>query len=68
MDASKPAAEPAALKNEWTTTAIHIPKRTLLLLRTAAFHRAQKHGGRISVSKLVTEIVESHREELEREI
>ena len=53
---------------EWSTTAIHLPKNTLKLLKLAAFHRAQKHGGRMSVSKLVTEIIESHRKELEQNI
>jgi hypothetical protein len=53
---------------EWSTTAIHLPKTTLNLLKLAAFHRAQKHGGRMSVSKLVTEIIESHRKELEQNI
>jgi hypothetical protein len=53
---------------EWSTTAVHFPKRTLQLLKLVAFHRAQTRGGRISVSKLVSDIVESHRKELEREI
>ena len=49
------------------TTAIHIPKSTWNLLRVVAFHRAQKQGGRVSVSKLIAELVEGHRRELERE-
>jgi hypothetical protein len=53
---------------EWSTTAVHFPKRTLQLLKLVAFHRAQTMGGRISVSKLVSDIVESHRKELEREL
>jgi len=49
------------------TTAIHIPESTWKLLRAVAFHRAQDQGGRASVSKLITELVERHREEFEHE-
>jgi hypothetical protein len=49
------------------TTAIHIPENTWKLLRAVAFHRAQDQGGRASVSRLLTELVERHREELEQE-
>lgn len=52
---------------ESTTTAIHVPKATWTLLRAVAFHRAQANGGRASVSKLITELVEQHRPELEKE-
>jgi hypothetical protein len=55
------------LEIESTTTAIHIPKATWKLLRAVAFHRAQENGGRASVSKLITELVERHRSEFERE-
>jgi hypothetical protein len=50
------------------TTAVHLPKETWVLLRAVAFHRAQDTGGRASVSKLVAELVEQRRRELEREI
>ena len=49
------------------TTAIHIPEQTWKLLRAVAFHRAQDQGGRASVSKLITELVERHRTELDAE-
>jgi len=52
---------------ETITTAIHIPKPTWTLLRAVAFHRAQEQGGRASVSRLIAELVERHRKELERE-
>jgi uncharacterized protein (DUF2384 family) len=52
---------------ETITTAIHIPKPTWALLRAVAFRRAQEQGGRASVSKLIAELVERHRKELERE-
>jgi hypothetical protein len=60
----EPGLEPGI---ESTTTAIHVPKVTWMLLRAVAFHRAQANGGRASVSKLITELVERHRPELERE-
>jgi hypothetical protein len=49
------------------TTAIHIPKRTLALLRNAAVGRANRVGGRPSVSALITELIERHRADLENE-
>jgi hypothetical protein len=74
-----PATEPKGTKAEGLepeakvdsksiTTAIHIPESTWKLLRTVAFHRAQDQGGRASVSKLIAELVERHRAELEREV
>lgn len=57
----------SALPAETITTAIHIPKPTWRLLRAVAFRRAQDQGGRASVSKLIAELVERHRRELERE-
>lgn len=57
----------SSLPAETITTAIHIPKPTWTLLRAVAFHRAQEQGGRASVSKLIAELVERHRKELERE-
>jgi len=50
------------------TTAIHIPRDTWTLLRAVSFRRAQDQGGRASVSRLIAELVERHREELEQEI
>jgi hypothetical protein len=50
------------------TTAIHIPRDTWTLLRAVSFRRAQDQGGRASVSRLIAELVERHREELEEEI
>jgi hypothetical protein len=57
-----------AVPPEWSTTAIHLPKATLQLLKVVAFHRSQTLGGRMSVSKLVAEVVESHRREFEQEL
>lgn len=55
------------LPSETLTTAVHFPRRTWELLRAVAFRRAQSDGGRASVSKLLTEIVEARRSEFERE-
>ncbi len=60
-------AADAVDRPETVTTAIHIPKDTHELLRAVAFKRAQKDGGRASVSALLVELVEQHRKELEAE-
>ena len=52
---------------EMTTTAIHIPKATLSLLRRVAVSRADSQGGRPSVSAVLAELVERARAELEAE-
>lgn len=49
------------------TTAIHIPHEALALLRMVAVQRANREGGRPSVSAVLTDLVEQHRAELERE-
>ena len=49
------------------TTAINIPVDTWQMLRTVAFARAQISGERPSVSALLTELAEQHRDELEKE-
>lgn len=50
-----------------TTTAIHIPHEALALLRLVAVQRANREGGRPSVSAVLTEMVEQQRAALERE-
>lgn len=62
-----PAAAPAEAE-EMTTTAIHIPKTTLTLLRRVAVERAITKGGRPSVSAVLAELVEANRAELEKEL
>ena len=52
---------------ETLTTAIHIPKTTHELLRSVAFRRAKKSGGRASVSAVITQLVEANRAALEKE-
>ncbi len=69
-----PATEPAppprrgrALTDAGTTTAVHIPREDLALLRRVAVERANRHGGRPSVSDVLRGLIERHRAELERE-
>lgn len=62
-----PAAGIHRSSDEMTTTAIHVPKATLALLRRVAVERANQHGGRPSVSAVLVELVDRHRAELERE-
>lgn len=49
------------------TTAVHIPKDQLALLRRVAVERANREGGRPSVSNVLRDLIERHRAELERE-
>ena len=46
------------------TTAIHIRRDHWELLRRAAFTRATTAGGRASVSAVLTEMIERHRDEI----
>lgn len=50
------------------TTTIHIPVETLQLLRAVAATRMISRGGRMSVSKLVAELIEAQRGALEAEV
>jgi predicted nucleic acid-binding Zn ribbon protein len=52
---------------EYVTSAIHVRKSVLALLRHVAVSRANKRGGRPSVSGIITELVERHWDELEAE-
>ena len=65
-----PGARPArrTASDEMTTTAIHVPKATLALLRRVAVERANLHGGRPSVSAVLADLVERNRADLEREV
>jgi len=69
VEAEPPASHAAASRpsDEMTTTAIHIPKATLALLRRVAVERANLNGGRPSVSAVLVNLVEQNRAELERE-
>jgi len=50
-----------------TTTAVHLPREDLALLRRVAIERANRQGGRPSVSNILRELIEQHRGELEAE-
>ena len=49
------------------TTAVHIPKDHLALLRRVAVERANRDGGRPSVSNVLRDLIEANRGALERE-
>jgi len=66
--ATKASKGDTADKSQSLTTAIHLPRRTWELLREVAFSRARKRGGRSSVSKVLVELTESARPNLEKEI
>lgn len=55
------------LTDNGRTTAIHIPKEDLTLLRRVAVARADKEGGRASVSDVLRRLIDHHRAELEKE-
>lgn len=55
------------LTDAGTTTAVHIPREDLALLRRVAVERANRDGGRPSVSDVLRGLIERHRAELERE-
>ena len=65
---STASAGSGAGKSEMITTAIHVPKRTLSLLRRVSVARADRVGGRPSVSAVLSELVEEARERLEGEV
>ena len=50
------------------TTAVNLPRDNLLLLRRVAVERANKEGGRPSVSAILARLIESNRDELESEL
>ena len=53
---------------EMATTAVNLPRDNLLLLRRVAVERANKEGGRPSVSAILARLIESSRDELEAEL
>lgn len=67
VDAAGRKARPNDLTRGSETTAIHIPKEDLALLRRVAVERAIREGGRPSVSDVLRGLIEKHRAELEAE-
>ena len=55
------ATEPAAM----AITSVHLPRDLLAALRMAAIKRADRHGGRPSVSAVIRDVLERHRYEIE---
>ncbi len=53
---------------DMATSAMHLPKATLQLLRKVAVARAGIRGGRPSVSAVLVDLVEQHRAEFQAEI
>jgi len=65
-----PPAKPARsreLTDNGATTAVHLAKEDLMLLRRVSIERANRQGGRPSVSNILRELIEQHRAELEAE-
>ena len=50
------------------TTTISLPKKTLTLLRRVALERAEKEGGRNSVSRVIQSLVSDRKAELMAEL
>jgi hypothetical protein len=63
---AKPARS-RELTDAATTTAVHLPREDLALLRRVSIERANRQGGRPSVSNILRELIEQHRAELEAE-
>ena len=63
QSSGSPAPALSAAKKR--VTSINIPTETLQLLQAAAFRRAQRTGGRFSISAFLVEFIEQHRGELE---
>jgi hypothetical protein len=63
------AGKGKALRDEppMITTAVHISTVDLALLRRVAVERANRGGGRLSVSDVLRSLIERHRRELEAE-
>jgi hypothetical protein len=70
MSIAKASTKPKLPKTEQETmtTGIHLPRSLYLLMNRVAFERAQKFGGRPSVSALIVGLIEKHRKELEKEL
>lgn len=63
---AQPKATPAEAE-EYVTTAIHLPRDLLRILREVAIARADVAGGRPSVSAVLTDLVRENRAALVRE-
>ena len=51
-----------------SVSAVNLPRRQWDLLRKVADYRADRFGGRSSMSAVIAKLIEDHREELESEL
>lgn len=65
---ARPTGRTPVEERSHRTTGINLPSEMWEFLNRIAFQRAKKYGGRPSVSKLLVELVERHRKELEKEL
>ena len=65
---AKKTVAPEPEKRPFKTTGVHIPADLWELLNRVAFERAKTRGGRASVSALLVDMIEHHRNELEKEL
>ncbi|WP_424139983.1 hypothetical protein [Roseomonas chloroacetimidivorans] len=63
---SAPKDQPEEEAVDWMTTAIHVPRNVLVLLRRVAVERANRNGGRASVSAVLVDLVRANAAELEK--
>ncbi len=70
LDALDVAAQAKAgeeFPDDYVTSAYRFPRELYNLLRAVSFRRAQERGGRPSVSAILMELAERHRDELVEE-
>ena len=63
--AKKSSKAPATAADDMRVTSIHIPRDLLSVLRIAAVNRADRAGGRPSVSAVVVDVLRRHQAEIE---
>ena len=62
-----PSSTRSAASTDMAVTSIHLPRELLKLLRMASINRADIRGGRPSVSDVIRDVLERHRDEIEDE-
>lgn len=68
QEAEKLPPQAATMTEDYTSSTIHLPKALLRKLRDAANARADRIGGRPSVSAVVVDILLRHADEIDAEI
>ena len=64
----QPSRRILAGQGDIKTTSVSLPARTLNLLKIVALSRQQRAGGRDSVSKVITDLIEENRRRFEAEV